>query len=204
MGIIKMIAISNKVVASSKIGQGYVPCKINKKHGIHRSDGIREKIPVLLANILLVMPAHAGKVFDFNATLPLMTAQFLLLMVFLDKTWFGPVGKILDKRDTMIRNRLTSAKSGYDELEALQNEAETILKEARADAQTKITEAKNKAASKAEAELATEKSKLDAELARAVSDLEATRASTQKDIEKQVADLSEYIVKKVLPPGFPL
>merc|ERR1711959_426243 len=137
------------------------------------------------------MPAHAGKVFDFNATLPLMTAQFLLLMVFLDKTWFGPVGNILDKRDAMIRNRLTSAKSGYDELEALQNEAETILKEARA-------------AAKAEAELGAEKSKLDAELARAVSDLEATRASTQKDIEQQVAELSEYIVKKVLPPGFPL
>merc|ERR1711981_1511553 len=85
----------------------------------------------------MAMPASAdaGKVFDFNATLPAMAAQFLLLMVFLDKTWFGPVGKVLDTRDAMIRARLTSLKTDAGELGALQGEADILLRDARADAQ---------------------------------------------------------------------
>ena len=51
-------------------------------------------------------PPQAGKIFDFNLTLPLMAGQFLLLMVFLDKTWFGPVGKLLEDRDAELRSKL--------------------------------------------------------------------------------------------------
>ena len=43
---------------------------------------------------------------DFNATLPVMMGEFLLLMVFLDKFWFGPVGATLDARDKELRGKL--------------------------------------------------------------------------------------------------
>jgi F-type H+-transporting ATPase subunit b len=125
-------------------------------------------------------------------------------MYFMDKTWFSPVGKVLDERDAQIRARLNSVKSGSDEKEALQNEADTLLKDARNEAQSKIADAKRKAVGKAEAELAAEKSKLDAELTRAVKDIEADRMSAQDDIDEQVAKLSEYIVKRVLPSGLSL
>merc|ERR1711862_357272 len=141
-----------------------------------------------------VSPAYSGKVFDFNATLPIMAAQFILLVIFLEKTWFGPVGEILDARDEVIRNRLMSVKSGNDELEALLNSADALLKDARADAQSEIADAKSKAAAKAEAELASEKRKLDSELALAMTDLTASQQSTQEDIERQVAGLADYIV----------
>lgn len=61
-----------------------------------------------LANALMALPAHAyaGKIFDFNATLPLMAGQFLLLMVFLDKSWFTPVGALLEERDLELRTKL--------------------------------------------------------------------------------------------------
>merc|ERR1711982_168967 len=126
----------------------------------------------VVANMLLTIPAHAedSKIFDFNATFPVMIAQFLVLMVFLDKTWFGPVGKVLDERDAKVRARLSSVKSGGEELQDLQAEAETLLRDARADAQAKIAEVKAAAAAKAEPELATEKSKLEAELADAIKD----------------------------------
>ena len=60
----------------------------------------------------MALPAHAdaGKIFDFNLTLPIMAGQFLLLMVFLDKFWFGPVGKVLDERDGYIREQLQKFK----------------------------------------------------------------------------------------------
>merc|ERR1712224_1005359 len=181
-------------------------CKLENKFKKISSCNLTEKLrkdgACTIFNVLLVMPAYSGKVFDFNATLPIMAAQFILLTVFLDKTWFGPVGEVLDARDATIRNRLTSVKSGYDELEALLNTADTLLKDARADAQAEIADAKSKAAAKAEAELTSEKSKLDSELLRAMDDLKTARSSAQDDIERQVADLAEYIVKTVLPTGF--
>merc|ERR1719240_1936773 len=155
----------------------------------------------LLGNLLMTMPAHAGsgKVFDFNATLPIMAAQFLLLMIFLDRTWFGPVGKVLDERSAKIRTRLRSVDSGAEELESLQNEAENILKDARAEAQATISESKNKAASEAQIELAAKKSKLDADLALAVKELDSETSDVQKALDEQVSALSKDIIKKVLP-----
>merc|ERR1719240_600147 len=161
---------------------------------------------VLLGNLLMTMPAHAGsgKVFDFNATLPIMAAQFLLLMLFLDRTWFSPVGKVLDERDANIRARLLSVDSDTGELESLQNEAENLLKNARAEAQARIAESKNKASSQAQIELAVKKSKLDSELVKVVKELDAEKANVRKDLEDKVSTLSEYITGKILPDGFKL
>lgn len=65
----------------------------------------------LAANALIALPSFAGepgKIFDFNLTLPIIATEFLLLMVILDKTIFGPVGKAIDDRDELIRSQLAS------------------------------------------------------------------------------------------------
>ena len=50
---------------------------------------------VVLTNAVLASPAHAaGKLFDFNATLPVMMVQFLGLMVALDKIFYTPVSQV--------------------------------------------------------------------------------------------------------------
>lgn len=99
-----------------------------------------------VVNVLAVLPAHAdaGKIFDFNLTLPIMATQFLLLMVFLEKTWFTPVGKALDERDANLRAKLGSVKDNSGDLKKLQEEAEQVLREARQAAQAMIKEAKSK------------------------------------------------------------
>merc|ERR1711977_399998 len=150
-----------------------------------------------LANILITLPAHsdAGKIFDFNATLPIMAAQFLILMVFLDKIWFGPVGKVISERNRKIEERKTPLATGTEELEALQKQAEMLLKEARAEAKAKIADTKAALNNKAESELAAEKSRLDQEIALAVKKLSNEKASAQKNIDLQVVELSKYIIK---------
>lgn len=57
-----------------------------------------------------------------------MAGQFLLLMVFLEKTWFTPVGKVLDERDTNIRSKLGSVKDNTGDVDKLAAEAQEILK----------------------------------------------------------------------------
>ena len=96
-----------------------------------------------VANLIAASPALAGgNIFDFNATLPIMAGQFLLLMVFLDKTWFGPVGKVLDERDEKLRSMLGAAKDNSAELLALAAQAEEELKAARAEAVKKVAAVK--------------------------------------------------------------
>jgi hypothetical protein len=74
----------------------------------------------LVANLLMAMPSMAaGKLFDFNLTLPIMASEILILMVFLDKFWFTPVGKVLDERDTLLRSQLSTVKGGSEELDRL-------------------------------------------------------------------------------------
>lgn len=58
----------------------------------------------------------AGKIFDFNLTLPLMAGQFLILMVVLDKLVYKPVGAVLDARDSELRTKLEAVKDNAGDL----------------------------------------------------------------------------------------
>ena len=72
---------------------------------------MKPTVATILTNAVIVLPSLAGepgKIFDFNLTLPIIASEFLLLMVILDKTVFGPVGKALDDRDALIRSQLAA------------------------------------------------------------------------------------------------
>merc|ERR1712007_62772 len=109
-------------------------------------------------------------------------------MIFLDKNWFGPVGKVLDERNKKVNTLLSSFKDGNGELEALQTEAESILKDARTEAKTKISEAKTDLSQKAEAKLLAQKVKLSNELTIGIKKLKDERDSAQKELDVQVGE----------------
>lgn len=109
---------------------------------------------VVVTNLLMASPAFAaGKLFDFGLTLPIMAGQFLLLMVFLDKTWFTPVGKVLDERDELIRSKLASVQGDSSKLAQMQEEAEAILREARNAATAAVNEARTTTQAEQDAKL---------------------------------------------------
>jgi len=58
---------------------------------------------------ILAMSEGAGGLFDFNATLPLMAIQFVLLTTILTFTFYKPVGKVLEERETLISGNLATA-----------------------------------------------------------------------------------------------
>ena len=161
---------------------------------------------VAVANALLASPsfAEAGKIFDFNLTLPLMAAQFLALMVFLDKTWFGPVGKVLDERDGLLRSQLATAKGGASGLAELQAAAEEALAAARAEAAKLVADARTAASEEQAATLKAAKEKVDKELAAALGALTAEKDSALKNLDAQVESLSSDILGRVLPAGVKL
>jgi F-type H+-transporting ATPase subunit b len=159
-----------------------------------------------LANVLATLPAHAeaGKIFDFNLTGPIMATQFLLLMVFLDKTWFGPVGKVLDERDSQLRKQLGSVRDNSSDVGKLQAEAEKVLREARQAAQEVIAEAKSTTQKEQAKKLQQTKERIDKELETALATLDREKQEALKNLDAQVGKLSGEILARVLPEGVKL
>jgi len=160
----------------------------------------------IAANIMMAAPAMAaeGKLFDFNLTLPFMAAEFLLLMVFLDKTWFTPVGELLDKRDSELRGMVGEVKDNSAQLAALQEEAEEILRAARAESQAQVKAVKDECQKDMDAKYADVKAKVDKELSAALASLAKEEEEAMKAMESQVEALSNDIIARVLPEGVTL
>merc|ERR1712050_647746 len=96
--------------------------------------------------------AATGKIFDFDATFPIMLAQLWTLEKFLDKAWIQPLSKVMDERNEKVKSRVAQVKGNTDEVDALKAEAEKILADARAEAAQKKAAAKAQRAKTAETE----------------------------------------------------
>ena len=64
---------------------------------------------ILLAVEAATSTAKEGGLFDFDATLPLMALQFILLVVVLNAVFYKPLSKAIDDRDDYIRKNLLEA-----------------------------------------------------------------------------------------------
>ncbi|GAX80709.1 hypothetical protein CEUSTIGMA_g8144.t1 [Chlamydomonas eustigma] len=169
-------------------------------------DMVKPVLTAAIANLILAAPslAEAGKIFDFNLTLPIMASEFLLLMVFLEKTWFTPVGKVLDDRDALLREKLGAVKDNSGDVEKLVAEAADILKQARAETTAMINEKKNAKQAELDAVYATAKAKVTAEVESAIAALEKESGVVLKNLDSQVDKISAEVLKRVLPSGVKL
>jgi len=169
-------------------------------------DILKPVVTAAIANLILAAPslAEAGKIFDFNLTLPIMASEFLLLMVFLEKTWFTPVGKVLDDRDALLREKLGAVKDNSGDVEKLVSEAADILKQARAETTAMINEKKNAKQAELDAVYATAKAKITDEVESAIAVLEKESAAVLKKLDSQVDNISAEVLKRVLPAGVKL
>lgn len=156
-----------------------------------------------VSNIMLALPAaaEAGKIFDFNATLPVMVGEFLILMLFLDKFWFTPVGNFLDERDAMIRNQLASVGDNSAEIARLEADAEDVLKKARTEAQAQIQAARAENQAIMDEQINAAKEEVDKELEVALAALEKEKEEAMKTLDTQIDSLSAEILTRILPEG---
>ena len=80
-----------------------------------------------------------GGLFDFNATLPLVAIQFLLLMVILNVILYNPLLTIIEERKEYILTNLSEASKLLAEANQLTTEYEQELDNVRKEAQLEIT-----------------------------------------------------------------
>ena len=147
---------------------------------------------------MLAMTEGAGGLFDFNATLPLMAIQFILLTVVLTFVFYKPVSKVIDDRETYINDNLTTASEKLIKADELYNEYDGQLKTARVNAQAIIAKSEKEAKDVVTQEINEARKDASALIERTNKDLEAQKTVALEKLEEQVDELSQLIKEKLL------
>jgi F-type H+-transporting ATPase subunit b len=139
-----------------------------------------------------------GGLFDFNATLPLMAIQILLLMVILNLLFYKPIGQILDERDEYIRKQLTQAAEILTRAEEITKQYELDLAQERREAQSIIASAQKAAQEVVALEIKQAQKDTEQLVAEATNQLNSQKEKALKALEEQVSSLSEQIKNKLV------
>jgi F-type H+-transporting ATPase subunit b len=155
-------------------------------------------ILLMPATQMLAMTEGAGGLFDFNATLPLMAIQFILLSVVLTVVFYKPVSKVIDDREAYINGNLTTASEKLIKADELYNQYDEQLKTARVDAQAIIAQSEKEAKDVVAAEIAEARKDASKLIEKTNRELEEQKTLALEQLESQVDELSQLIKEKLL------
>jgi F-type H+-transporting ATPase subunit b len=150
------------------------------------------------ATSMLAMTEGAGGLFDFNATLPLMAIQFVLLTVVLTFVFYKPVSKVLDERESYINGNLTQASEKLTKADELYKQYDEQLKTARANAQSIIAQSEKEAKDVVATDISQARTDASKLIELTNKELEAQKSIALQQLELQVDELSQLIKEKLL------
>jgi F-type H+-transporting ATPase subunit b len=150
------------------------------------------------ATQMLAMTEGAGGLFDFNATLPLMAIQFILLTVVLTFIFYKPVSKVIDERETYISGNLTQASEKLIKADELYKEYDEQLKKARVNAQSVIAQSEKEAKDIVAVEISEARADAAKLIEKTNKELETQKSLALEQLETQVDELSQLIKEKLL------
>ncbi|NEP11529.1 MAG: F0F1 ATP synthase subunit B' [Symploca sp. SIO2C1] len=138
--------------------------------------------------------------FDFDATLPLMAVQFLLLAAVLNAIFYKPLTKVIDERANYIRTNEAEAQERLSKAEQLANQYEQQLGEARRQSQAIIESAQADAKKIATQKIAEAEQEAQAQREAAQKEIEQQKQQAMSSLEQQVDALTRQILEKLLGP----
>jgi F-type H+-transporting ATPase subunit b len=136
--------------------------------------------------------------FDFDATLPLMAVQFLILMAVLNAVFFKPLSKTLDERDNYIRQNYKDAEDRLAKTEQLSRQYEQELAETRKSAQAIVIAAQNEAQEISNQRIAEAQREAQQAREQASAQIEQQKQEAMQSLEGQVSALSRQMLEKLL------
>lgn len=139
--------------------------------------------------------------FDFDATLPLMALQFLVLTVVLNAVFYKPLTKTLDERDGYIRNTQKGAQERLAKAEQMAHEYEQKLGESRKQSQAIIVAAQADAQKIASEKVAEAQKEAQVSREQAAKEIDRQKQEAMRSLEQEVEALSRQILEKLLGPA---
>lgn len=134
-----------------------------------------------------------GGLFDFDATLPLVAIQFLLLMVILNILLYNPLLTIIDERKEYILTNLSKASETLSEANKLTTKYEQELDRVRKEAQLEITNSQKIHKEILEVELNISQKFIDNLLDTIIKDLFTKKDIALNSLDEVVQSLCENI-----------
>ena len=147
---------------------------------------------------LLLFGATEGGLFDFDATLPLMAVQVVLLTFILNALFFKPVGRVVEEREDYITTSRAEAKQKIAEAKRLEAELKDQLKEARQAAQKVINDAEQDSDKLYREAMALATSEANASREKARREIDAQKDSALTQLKSDADNLGNLIVERLL------
>ena len=147
---------------------------------------------------LFLFGASEGGLFDFDATLPLMAVQVVLLTFILNALFFKPVGKVVEERENFIATSRAEAKQKLAEVTSQEAALKEKLKAARQSAQKVITDAEQDSEKLYREALALANSEANAAREQARREIDAQRESALNQLKSDADKLGDLIVERLL------
>jgi F-type H+-transporting ATPase subunit b len=138
-----------------------------------------------------------GGLFDFNATLPLVAIQFVLLMLILNIILYNPLLTIIEERKEYILNNLAQASEILTQANELTSYYEQELNKVRKEGQLLVTEGQKIHKELLDVELDASQVYLDKLLDANVEDLMNKQKIALSNLDKLVESLRYEITKKL-------
>ena len=134
-----------------------------------------------------------GGLFDFDATLPLVMIQFLLLIVILNTILYNPLLNIIEERKDYVLNNLSKASELLVQTNELLTTYEEKLSIVRKQAQLEITNSQKIHKEKLEQELNRSQESIDKLLSFEIIDLDSEKNLALNSLETVVQSLCNEI-----------
>ena len=147
---------------------------------------------------LFLFGASEGGLFDFDATLPLMAVQVVILTFILNTLFFKPVGKVVEEREGFVATSRAQAKEKLAEVERLQLDLKNQLKQARQAAQKVISEAESDSDNLYKEALALATAEANASREQARREIDSQRESALNQLKTEADQLGDLIVSRLL------
>ena len=139
-----------------------------------------------------------ASLFGFDATLPIIVIEFLILMTVLKGLFFGPLTKAIDNRNDYVRSTLADAKVKLAESEALAEHYKQELVQTRIKSQTIIADAQAAANDIRNRKVIEAQQIAQTNVEKARQEVEQDRAAAQQSLNDEISRLSDQIATKLL------
>lgn len=136
--------------------------------------------------------------FDFDATLPLMALQFLVLVAILNAVFFKPMMKALDERNDYIRRNQVEAEERLSKAENLAKQYQEELAETRRQSQSVVAAAQAEAQKIVAIQVAEAQEQARLQREQAQKELDQQKQEAMTTLEREVDSLSRQILGKLL------
>ncbi len=147
---------------------------------------------------LFLFGATEGGLFDFDATLPLMAIQVVLLTFILNALFFKPVGQVVEEREGFITTTRAEAKKILAQVEELEQDLKKQLLAARQAAQKLVNDAEQDSDKLYREALALANAEANASREEARREIDSQRDNALSQLQADSTKLGDLIVERLL------